>query len=407
MALSPLDLALMTTRQLSSNPVRSGLTSLGIFIGVAAVSLSLNISTLTESFIEQQLAAQDNPVIIPRIWPSDESSFLKAPKVNTEDIAVLERNIPGILSTSTVRRVYGLSSVQFQEQQVPWVNASGVSENYPKTTGRKLLQGRWFQAGDFEQYWPVAIVDEALSNKLFNGKNPLGQGIYTGGTRLTVVGVSETKAELFNEDPAGELWVTQNFGAALSGDFSLDNVQIAIRDFEQYEAVRSQVIAILSQRYPNFEIDAYGGGELEFLKMIKTVLRVVSIVISSLGLLILVIGGAGIANITIASVIERTREIGLRRAVGATDTEVVLQFVTEIALLSAGAGMVAVISVHLFTKTVVTVLPAVLPIEIPYEFNVRDASLAMGAAISVGVGASLLPALRATRIDVVQALRGE
>jgi putative ABC transport system permease protein len=124
--------------------------------------------------------------------------------------------------------------------------------------------------------------------------------------------------------------------------------------------------------------------------------------LKAVGLLALVIGGVGIANITVAAIMERTREIGLRRAIGATDLEVMGQFIAEAALLSLVGGLTAVTTVHLLTKVATTTI-----FEAPYRFQPRDAAIAMGAAFAVGVGSSLGPALRITRIDVVSALRGE
>ena len=400
MALSPLDLTLITARELGGNWVRSGLTTLGIFMGVAAVNATLNISTITQTQIQQKLAARDNPYVVPYIVSAGGVSVSETPKVSEEDISVLQQNVPGILSISTISQIYGLSSIQFQGQQVTDAEVVGVSQNYQQTTGRKILQGRFFEPADFDQYRPVAILDQALNDQLFQRQNPLGQGIYAGGTRFTVVGLSETKTRYADEQPKGELWVTQTYGNALSGEFSFGATQIALRQLNQYQAIQDQVEEILSQRYPNFQIYVYGNAEDLYLEDQQQ--RTSSIILNIVGLLALVIGGVGIANITVASVVERTREIGLRRAVGATDIEVMLQFIVEVVLLSAVAGVTAVTTVHFLTQTATTTLFIA-----PYEFKLRDAAISMGAALAVGVGSSFLPALRVTQIDVVQALRGE
>jgi putative ABC transport system permease protein len=130
--------------------------------------------------------------------------------------------------------------------------------------------------------------------------------------------------------------------------------------------------------------------------------RASSRILQVVGLLALVVGGVGIANITVAAIVERTREIGLRRALGATDLEVMFQFIAEAAMLSCIGGAAAILVVHGVTKTATNTL-----FEVAYVFQPADAALSMGAAFVVGIGASFFPALRVTRIDVVQALRGE
>ncbi|MEL6813724.1 MAG: ABC transporter permease [Cyanobacteria bacterium J06598_3] len=399
MALSPLDLILVTTRELSGNLVRSGLTALGIFMGVAAVNATLNISAINTAQIQQKLDARDNPYVSLYIYPTGEFFVSEPPKVNDEDVTVLQQKIPGISSISTVSSVY-VPRIQFQGTQVTESEVIGVSQSYQKTTGRKILQGRFFEPADFDQYRPVAIVDQALSDQLFEAGDPIGQGIYAGGTRFTVVGLSETKQRYADEQPRGQLWITQNYSNALAGGFSFAQTQVALRQLDEYETVQEQIQEVLSQRYPNFEVGTYGNVEDLYLESQQ--LRIFSTILNIVGLLALVIGGVGIANITVASVVERTREIGLRRAVGATDTEVMAQFIFEVVLLSAAGGIAAITTVHFLSKVATTTLFVA-----PYEFQPRDAAISMGAALVVGIGASFFPALRVTRIDVVQALRGE
>ncbi|MEO0708347.1 MAG: ABC transporter permease [Cyanobacteria bacterium J06649_5] len=400
MALSPLDLVLMTIRELRGNVVRSGLTALGIFMGVAAVNATLNLSAISNAQIQEKLDARDSPFVNLYIYSPSGGYFSEAPKVNADDITVLQSSVPNIGTISTVSSIYNISSIRFQGITVSEAEVMGVSENYQKTTGRRILQGRFFEPADFEQYRPVAVVDAALSDQLFEGADPIGKGIYAGGTRFTVVGMTETKKRYAEEEPRGELWVTRNYGNALSGGFTFARTLVALPDLDEYETAQAKIEEVLAQRYPNFEVGTYGN--VEDLYKERQQQRTSSLILNIVGLIALVIGGVGIANITVASVVERTREIGLRRAVGATDMEVMMQFVFEVVLLSAAGGVAAIATVHFLSKIATTTLFVA-----PYEFQPGDAAISMGAALIVGVGSSFIPALRVTRIDVVQALRGE
>lgn len=397
MALSLVDLILTTCRDLSGNWVRSGLTTLGIFMGVAAVNATLNIDAITQTILQEKIARRDQPFITP--WIYDPTYTNPTPTLSEADMAKLQQEIPGILSISQTNWL-GISQVQYLDTVVNSVNAAGVSASYQQTTGRQIIAGRFFQNADFEEYRPVAIVDEVLAQQLFQDKDAISKRIFVDGIRLTVIGVSESKNNWDREEPEGVLWVPKTYGDVISGGYSWGNVQIALRQLRDYESVQEQVKDHLKRLYPGFSVEVWSNAEDLYKEDQQQ--RISTLILKIIGILALIIGGVGIANITVAAIMERTREIGLRRAIGATDLEIMAQFITEAALLSLIGGGAAVTTVHFLTQTATTTL-----FEAPYEFQVRDALLSMGSAFAVGVGASLLPALRITQIDVVQALRGE
>jgi putative ABC transport system permease protein len=397
MALSFLDLMLTTAKDLRGSWVRSLLTTLGIFMGVAAVNATLNISAITSEQIQQKLAQRDNPYLVP--WLRSQTDGPE-PELTEEDMRLLQQEVPGIAGISYTKGIWTFSGVQYQGEGYRDVRMRGVSQNYQEITGRALVAGRFFQPSDFEDYTPVAIIDEALAARIFQGNDPLGAGIYLGGVRLTVIGVSESKRAWADQELTGELWLTRNYAEALSGVYSYPRMQIALEHLEEYEQVEEQVQAFLENRYANVTVNL--GSNAEDLYQEEMQQRTSARFLLVVGILALVIGGVGIANITIAAVIERTREIGLRRAIGATDFEVMAQFIMEAIILSVVAGIGAVATVHGLTKVATTQL-----FEAPYQFSPRDAAISMTAALAVGVGSSFFPALRVTQIDVVQALRGE
>jgi putative ABC transport system permease protein len=397
MALSPADLLLTTFRDLGGNWVRSGLTTLGIFMGVAAVNATLNIEAITTAQIQQKLAERDNPYLV--AWMYNEAER-KIGELQEEDVLALQREVPGVAGVSQTTPVGYGSSVRFQDAESDRVDLQGVSLNILETTGRRVVAGRFFQQSDFDQYYPVAVIDTVLQEQLFADVSPINQGIYVGNVRLTVVGVMETKKFWSEQDPEGEIWLTESYAGALANRWSRTTPQIAIRDLSNYEAVEQQVQEYLEQNYPAYRVSVWGNAKDLYKEeqQQRTSTRILKVV----GLLALVIGGVGIANITIAAVMERTREIGLRRAIGATDWEVMMQFIVEAALLSLIGGTLAIATIHGLTKVATTRV-----FEAPYTFRPQAAVVSMGAAFVVGVGASFFPALRITQIDVVQALRGE
>jgi putative ABC transport system permease protein len=384
----------MTWRTLTRDWLRSGLTAFGVCMGVAAVSATLNIQTITNNQIEEKLAQRDKPYLIPAVSPND---GFPPPKTTQADIDEIQKSLPLIRSISQTVSVSTIGSVQFESQSVS-PQTQGVTLNYLETTGRKMLQGRFFTFIDIEGYLPVAIVDERLATTLFNGQDPIGKAVYAGSNRLVIVGVTETKSEGFEGEAPGLLLLTDRFATAIDSSFAYTALQVSPFKLEEINPLKAQIEELFKQRYPQATIYVYSNAD-DLLKEQETqAIAARGLII--IGLVALAISGVGIANITVASVLERTREIGIRRAIGATRLEIMAQFVLEAITVSIVGGAIAVVSVHYGTQFITTTLT-----QLPYTFSSRNAGLAMTAAIGVGVGSSFFPALRATRVNIISALK--
>ncbi|MEY3298603.1 MAG: hypothetical protein RLZZ597_1863 [Cyanobacteriota bacterium] len=395
MALSPVDLAFTTLRALSGNWVRSGLTALGIFMGVAAVNATLNIEAVSQTVIADRLAQMESPGFTPYIYAEDRPE----PDLDEAVIANIKRSIPQVLDISRVMWLWE-GEVQYQGTTPPESpTLQAVSVNHQHTTGRRLVDGRFFETADLDNFRAVVIIDQLLAEQLFEGISPLGESLFIDSNRFTVIGVMESKKIWEEGQPSGTVWMTEAYGNLLHS-IGQSEVRFALQGLDNYEQIEQALEAKLKEIFPGYDVFLWGNvaGLYQEQQQQRAAIRV----LKAVGILALVIGGVGIANITIAAIMERTREIGLRRAIGATDLEIMAQFIAEAALLSLLGGTAAVVAVHFATKTATTTL-----FEAPYKFRPQDAALSMGAAFVIGVGSSLLPALRITRIDVVQALRGE
>jgi putative ABC transport system permease protein len=398
MALSPLDLSVTTLRALSGNWVRSGLTALGIFMGVAAVNATLNIEAISRQVMADRLASMESPSFLPFIYAEDRPD----PQWDAATIAQVKRAVPEVIEISQSTWTWNKDVLYLDRKTPEPASIQAVSVNHQQATGRRILEGRFFDAADFDNYRAVAIVDDLLTQQLFEGESPLGKSIFVGSDRFTIIGVIENKKFWEEEKPSSTIWITMAYATLLAESYMVDYSypKIALRSLDNYEKIQQDLEDNLKEMFPGYEVDLWGNveGLYEEQQQQQASIRV----LKAVGLLALVIGGVGIANITIAAIMERTREIGLRRAIGATDLEIMAQFIAEAALLSLIGGTAAVVAVHFATQAATTRI-----FEAPYQFRPQDAALSMGAAFVIGVGSSLLPALRITRIDVVQALRGE
>lgn len=398
MSISLPDLLVMTGKSLTGNLVRSGLTLLGVFMGVAAVSATLNIGSITRQQIALKLAERDRPYVQPLMWVEDGEE----PRLDDEDQRMLVQAISEARAISTVARLWGLSPAQFEDKETTKIQAQGITLNYLETTGRRVIKGRFFNQVDFDQYSPVVLLDEQLAEFLFETADPRNQVIYVAGNRLTVIGVLESKSSAFPDpDSNGMLWVTHNTAKVLQSEFSDEVMQISARSLDDIRKLKERVKQFLKKRFPGVNVYIWDGKAEDLLKE-KETLEIASRSLLFVGLIALVIGGVGIANITIAAVMERTKEIGLRRAIGATRLEIMLQFILEAVLLSVIGGTAAIATVHGLTQVATTVV-----FKAPYQFSLQNAAWAMGSAVLVGVGSSFFPALRATQVDIVAALRSE
>ncbi len=363
-------------------------------MGVGAVSATLNIQTITREQINLKLAERDRPFVSPWVWtregpePELDETFQKA----------LTNSIPEIRAISAISNVYSIDTVQHEAEEAE-IRARSVSLNYLDTTGRRMLQGRFFDQADVDQYRPVVLVDEQLAVSLFQEKSPLNQAIYANGNRFVIIGVMESKSNS-EWGTGGELWMTETFATVLSGGRRWDSLQISAYSLTQINDLSDAVENFLIESFPQAEVHVWSNADDLFEDL--EVQQIASAALTAVGLIALVIGGVGIANITVATVLERTKEIGIRRAIGASKIEVMSQFILEAVILSLLGGGVAVATVHGLTHVATTVV-----IQAPYRFSPRNAALSMGAAVAVGVGASFIPALRATQVDIVKALRSD
>ncbi len=394
MGLSIISLVGLSCRSLLGNPVRSFLSGIGVFMGVAAVNATLQVGNISHAVIEKQLAEKEAPqVSISSKWNPITKNYAR---LGLEDVTILRKQLKGLQSISGMNYRYSVE-VFFQNEQANPI-AIATTIDFLNTLGRRLVAGRSFTPRDFNNYQPVVIIDQFLADTLFNKSNPLEQTIYINFRPYVVVGVTVNKP-FWEQEPRGIVYIPMAIYSAITGQQEIDSLQLRPHKIENLESLGKQAQKILEQRFHGNEFWVWNTVE-EILEQQKT-LDSVSKALLVVGAIALIVGGVGIANITIASVIERTPEIGLRRAVGATQLDILLQFILEAAILSLIGGTIAIITVHGATVVVAE------QFKLPYQFDRQTAVFSLSSAILVGVGAGFFPALRASQLDPVKALRGE
>ncbi|MFB8792706.1 MAG: FtsX-like permease family protein [Microcoleus sp.] len=388
MSLSLVDLIRLTCISLSGNLLRSSLTTVGVFMGVAAVSATLQVGNISHAVISEQLAKREAPQIY-IMW---DEVMLKL-----EDMEFWRHRLNGIQAISAASSFgYYNEKVVFQAVEAK-PNMAAVSQDHLKTSGRRLIAGRFFSPNDFANYRPVVVIDEMLATQLFKGgTKPLRQRIYAEGRPYIVIGVMESKEGLFGE-PKGEMWVSMSVYKAMTGSQGIDSIVVRPYNLKDMKGMEKQAKKVFQQRFPKAKV--YVWNNVDDIMEQQETLEMVSRSLLAVGVISLLVGGVGIANITIAAVMERTPEIGLRRAIGATQRDIMLQFILEAVILSLVGGIAAIVTVHGLTTVVADVF------KLPYKFDSNTAALALGAALAVGVGAGFFPALRASQLDPVKALR--
>ena len=390
MSLNPLDLLHITWLSLIGNPLRSGLTALGVFMGVAAVNATLQVGAISQTEIARQISEREAPQVT--IYRLGRGGF------QLQDIEFLRQRLKIAQSISHTRWPnLGSYEVSWQDQLVDRLRIMVVSPDYLETVGRKVLSGRPFNHQDSETFRQVVLIDAFLKAQLFGTQPAVGEQIILDNRNYRVIGVVESKAFAHGE-PRGLVFMTHAYYSALTGNRRTFFLIIRPRRLDEIGAVQEQAEVLLKQRHGEDQ-DFYLSSNIEDLLERRLLLNQVSIALSVLGGISLIVGGIGIANITIAAITERTAEIGLRRAIGATRQDIMLQFILEATVLSLIGGAAAIGLVHGLTVIVSE------QFNLPYQFSWQTTSLALGSAFGVGIGASFFPALRASQLDPVKALR--
>ncbi|KST63834.1 ABC transporter permease [Mastigocoleus testarum] len=391
MSLSALDLINLTCKSLLSNRLRSTLTTFGVFMGVAAVNASLQVGTVSRNVIAKQLLEQEAPQVNVSLYSLEG----KQPKL--EDMEYARRRLTNVKAISASVQMGFYNEVLYQSEKAePTILA--VTQGFENTSGRKLLKGRFFNEADFINYRRVTVIDKFLAEKLFQEEEAIGKVIYLGGnTPFRVIGITENKMGIF-ANPRGNLFATMSIYRAITGDEKINNISIRPYDENKMQELKEQTETLFKQRFPEVK-DVYVWSNMDSVVFLTNVVDIASLALTSLAMISLMISGVGIANITIAAVVERTSEIGLRRAIGATKMEIQMQFILESIILSLAGGMLAIATIHGLTVVITSIFA------LPYQFAIQNAILSLGSALMVGMGACYLPAVRASQLDPVKALR--
>ncbi|MFB3893380.1 MAG: ABC transporter permease [Phycisphaerae bacterium] len=415
------DIVRLGLTSLTVHKVRSALTALGIIIGVCGVMSSLAIN---EGMIEQSQQAfkergTDNIIVNSKKPAAEDTTkamdFLNVYGLTKADVARLSSNVPRVNRCVTVHRTRKYSMAGDKQ---PNVYVIGTEPDFEKVARVELTAGRFINQLDMLKELPVCIVTDELADKLFGFEDPLGRTIRLGelGDPFVVVGVlARLPVTLAGESGDitncviiplstdrrvfGEISMMRTQGARIQEKVYASQVILQMAD-EQAVLEGSEVARSLLARYHE-QLDFEVTVPLEQIQQMKEQKRMMTLVSLGIAAISLVVGGIGIMNIMLASVTERTREIGIRRALGGKRRDIVTQFLVEsVALTMAGGiiGIVVGLIISYSMEKLLAVLTIVTPAAIVFPFIM---------AVAVGLISGLYPAMRAARLDPITALRHE
>ena len=381
---------------LRANRLRSLLTMLGVVIGVAAVVVLVAIGTGAKSEVEEQVNGLGANLVI--VVPG-RLDFGSAPTKSRLELGDADRIGRATGQEVAVSLASG-ETVRFGGREA-FATVNGTNSAVSRVFVRPVARGEYLRETDVDTRRRVAVIGPDLVTGLFDGADPLGKTISVGGVRFRVIGVFEAVgSSTFGGSRDSEVHIPITAAQRLFGDMRVDAMALKAPSTETIDEVRSEALAVLADRYPDEEFSAVTQDQI--LGTVGRILGLLTSVLAAIAAISLLVGGVGVSNIMLVSVRERTREIGLRKAVGARQRDVTLQFLLEAVLLTTIGGVIGIalgVGGSLGLSAAVDQLPA--------QITWWSPALAFTVSAAVGIFFGVVPARRAGRLDPVVALRTE
>ena len=402
-------------RSLAGNKLRAGLTVLGIVIGIAAVTAMVSIGQSATQLVQDQFNALGTNVIV--IFPEaiETAGVRRGPSLTltSDDAEAMVEECNMVLAASPLvgaggQMIYGNSNWSPREMV-------GVGSTYLTVRNWPISRGDYFTERDVESAAKVCVIGRTVVAKLFQTTDPIGRSVRVNNIPIRVIGVLETKgANLFGEDQDDVVllpYTTVRKRLQGSGFENVDAVLASARSTTGMPEATESIRQLLSERHrirPGEKADFNVQNTTEIADVLKIVTGTLTMMLASIAGISLAVGGVGIMNIMLVSVTERTREIGIRMALGARSRDILRQFLIESALLSAVGGMIG------FLLGVTGSVCATMLInhfssgsDWPIIISLPAAVLAIVFASCVGIFFGYYPAKRASKMNPIDALRHE
>jgi len=380
---------MMSLRALSANRMRTILTMLGIIIGVSAVIALVSAGQGAQRMVSNEIDAMGTNLIM--VTPRGATRF------EVEDADYLVERVD---SLSGVMPLIQTSTEVAWRSNSATIPVQGVTEEFPTMRLFYTVSGRFLISSDVDQRRRVCVVGQTVVADIFDGEDPVGQVLTVKGQPFTVVGVLEEKGETFGQDQDNVVVVPVTTLQRLAGTRYVSMLYAQVTDLEQTDPTVSQIQSVFDSRYRRSD-SVQVSSQAQLLDVVGTITQTFTALLAAIAGISLLVGGIGIMNIMLVSVTERTREIGLRKAVGAKSSDVMFQFLVEASMLSGMGGLVGIILGSAGSSALAkyggweayTSPSAVL--------------LALGFSVAVGLFFGLYPASRASKMDPIYCLRYE
>jgi putative ABC transport system permease protein len=381
---------------LRANRLRSGLTMLGVVIGVAAVVVLVAIGTGAKREVEQQVEGLGSNLLI--VVPG-RLEFNSAPSVSRLSLSDVDAVSRVVGDPSRVAVTVTSGETVRAGTRSTFTTVQGVLETTPQVFVRDVGRGSYLTSSDVDTARRVAVLGATVARALFGDRDPVGQQVSVAGVRFRVIGVFAPLGQSLGVDRDDEVHIPVTTAHRLYGTNRIDGIAVKAPDRERIDALGERIVAELSERHPDTEFSAVT--QEQILGVLGDILGVLTGVLAAIAGISLLVGGVGVSNIMLVSVRERTREIGLRKAVGARPRDIGVQFLLEAVLLTTIGGV---------TGMALGVGAALLVGElspVPAAITWWSLALAFGVSAAVGIIFGVVPAQRAGRLDPVVALRTE
>lgn len=384
--------------------LRAFLTTLGVVIGVLAVILLVGLGEGVRAYIGDTFASLGSNVIQIAPGKRDTKGGVQPPmsgvahKLTPEDEQAIERRVYTLDGVSGI--VQGAGTFRYENRRRDSM-VFGVGERFGDMRNMHVDAGRFFSAEDLEAHRRYAVIGRVIQDELFGDVNPLGKTLKINSTEFRVIGILEHKGQSLGFDMDDLVLVPSTTALDL---FSLDgytSIMVRARDKANTQAAIEDLTDVLKRRH-NGQVDFTVVSQDDLLATVNSIMSMMTGVLLAIASIALVVGGIGIANIMLVSVRERTREIGVRRAVGATKNTILFQFLVEAVVIATLGGLIGLALGAIIISVARLAVPG-----LPVQLSPWIVFTALGFSGLVGVLSGVMPARSAAKLDPVEALRYE